>query len=713
MNISAEINTKIRFIPALVIILASVYIWGGIALDPEGVEYILSGVTLSESFILFGNYYLAGVVCVILGLILWSGSGLKETIKQGKNRKLVILLAVMSLLTCPVSWILTGLQGILLSFLLAVQYFFGFLGIVLFSSSLSSIFHDKIKLPKFQDKNRSNLFLILTGLVYFMLTAVVGKVVLGSVPHVGDGVIQLFQSKMYAMGRVSVPVPDNIEFFFDTFLAVRYGQWFSQYPPGYALIMVPGVLIGHPELINPLLTGITVILFGLILREFNLSRSWAILFIISPFIIFMSGSFMSHPATMFWGALGFYAFVKSKREIPSWLIIWGLCAGFMFITRPLTALCFNLPMVFMVVRKRIGMGLLLAGIAAVIGSIPYLLINKATTGSLFIAGYQAAWDGASGLFFNRPQWGPVHTPQLGFLHLFNMVRGLNTMLYEVPVPALMGVGFWLIYKTKKDWKEWTLFSAGVLSFAGYYFYFYNDMVYGPRFAYTAALPLLIITAIGLRSFYRHLRDRGISRKPCNFSFIAGFFILAIIWIVVSLPARIGLYQDRYRDIDNNFIDFVKKNNIHNAIVFLDDYPSTDRHAKLFSLGFTNRQAWFYSWRLSDEAVNNALSGLGINPDDAYGKVVPLDKLGMSLNKFWGNPRYSPNPAEDMIKPHIPLKQGLIYMNPLIEQNDIIYARNLGKHNLKLSQVYPEREIFLISIDKKGLKLQKVEYRADK
>jgi len=514
---------------------------------------------------------------------------------------------------------------------------------------------------------------------------------------------------MYAMGRAFVPVPDNIEFFFDTFLAVSGGKWFSQYPPGYALIMVPGVLIGHPELINPLLTGITLIIFGLILKEFNLSRWWVVLFIISPFIIFMSGSFMSHPATMFWGAAGIYAFIKSKRDRLSWLIIWGLCAGLMFSTRPLTALFFNLPLAIMLNRKRIGMGILLGGIAAILGSLPFFLINKATTGSFFTAGYQAAWDGASGLFFGRPQWGPVHTPQLGFLHLFNMIRGLNTMLFEIPLPALMGVGFWIIYKVKKDWREWAVFSAGILSFAGYYFYFYNDMVYGPRFAYTATFPLLIITASGLRSFYRHLRDKGVSRKSCILSFITGFSILTVLWIAISLPARAGLYQNRYRDIDNNFIDIVKQNKISDAIIFLDDYPSTDRHAKLFSLGFTNRQAWYYSWRLSDDAVNSALANLGIEPDEAYGRIIPLDKIGLELNKFWGNPRYSPHPAEDMMRPHIPLKQGLIYMNPLIEQNDIIFARDMGKHNIVLSRAFPGKELYIIYLEKQSLRLQKVEY----
>ena len=687
-----------RLAAGVIFLAGAVYVWGGIGLNPEGVEYIISGGSFSQSMNVFGSCFIIGLSAIVLGIIIFACFGLLRK-PQDAPKGALLALGIFALTTFPPQLLSYGLSGIAICILLILQNIFGLAGLYLISTGAGILSSRKLQSLTFKLEGKYSL--PLGGIAFFALCIFISRIIFGWIPHVGDALVQLWQARTYASGSFTVPAPELMEFFFDPFLVTKGGNWFSQFPPGLAMMMVPGVIIGHPELLNPLLAGLTLIIFGLVLKELSVSRWWMFLFLLSPFVIFMSGSFMSHSASMFWGALGLWLFLKSQRDKPGLMLLWGLAAGLMFITRPYTALCFNLPLALFALRKRVGLGILLAGAGFTLGSIPYFLDNYFTAGSFFTAGYQAAWDGNNGLFFGQSPWGPPHTPQLGLVHLASLLHGLNLRLFEIPIPALTGVVVWLFCKSNRSWKEWALFWAGICGFAGYYFYFYVDMVYGPRFAYASAFPLLIISVLGLKAFYRRLRDSGWTRGAAQWSFISGGIILLILWGTISLPARLGYYSDNYRDVDNNFNAFIESEKIGKAIVFLDDYPSTDRHARLFSLGFTNRQAWYYSWRLSDYAVEGALKSLGVKPEDGYGRILPLSHLGKALNRYWGDIRFLPPPAEDMDKLYIPLKQGYIYMSPHIEENDIIYARDLGNRNRLLMGKYPDRNYYRVGRTEEG------------
>ena len=684
----------------------AVYIWGGLGIDPDGVEYLIHTLTLSELWGITGAYlyiFAAGLL-LAAGLIAISRARLKSFSPKPAH---IIGMLLFVLTLFPLRWLFAGFGGISVSLLIIAQNVFALTGLALLVSALSS-WLENVKTPKLPSmKKRNPVIISAASAIYFLVVYFVSQKILGGIPHVGDGVIQLWGAKVLAGGSFTVPVPPNIEFFSDPFLVVKEGAWFTQYPAGFQMLLVPFVLLGNPALLNPLLAALTLIFFVKICEELNLSGWWGLLFALSPFVIFMSGSFMSHSAAMFFGAVSLYAFIKSSRVKPGWLFLWGLSAGLMFTVRPFTALCFTLPLGLIIIRKKIGLGIMLAGIGGTIGALPYFIDNYYTTGSLFTSGYQAAWDGAAGLFFKQSPWGPQHTPQLGFLHLQTLLHGLNTRLVELPLPALAGIVLWIALRREKSWKERGLFWAGFGSFAGYYFYFYVDSVYGPRFAYSAAFPWLILTAQGLKSLYRYLRDCGWPSARVKWAFISAFSLSLILWAVISLPARTGEYADRYRDVDKDFIAAVDKMKVHNAVIFLDDYPSSDRHARLNSLGFTNRQAWYYSWRLSDVAVFGALNSLGVPPVNGFGRTAPLNSLGAALNRYWGNPRFVPSAQEDMVKQFIPLKQGMIYMSPDIGENDIIYARDWGPHNRVLMEQFPGRSCYRMKLDAKGYILSKI------
>ena len=111
--------------------------------------------------------------------------------------------------------------------------------------------------------------------------------------------------------------------------------------------------------------------------------------------------------------------------------------------------------------------------------------------------------------------------------------------------------------------------------------------------------------------------------------------------------------------------------------------------------------------LSDQAVNGALRSVGVEPEDGFGRVESIAEIGRALSSYWGKQEYIPSPGEDMDKPYIPLKQGLIYMSPIIEDNEIIFARDFGAHNKELMKRFPERSYFRMSLTETGYSLVEI------
>ena len=59
-------------------------------------------------------------------------------------------------------------------------------------------------------------------------------------------VAYIFQGKIFAHLRSTVPQPLKPEFFQSSFVMTYDGRWFSKYPPGYPLMLVPALWAGVP-----------------------------------------------------------------------------------------------------------------------------------------------------------------------------------------------------------------------------------------------------------------------------------------------------------------------------------------------------------------------------------------------------------------------------------------------------------------------------------
>src|SRR5207249_9975399 len=97
----------------------------------------------------------------------------------------------------------------------------------------------------------------------------------------------------------------------------RDGAWFSKYPPGFPLLLVPGVLIGAPWLVSPVaasLTLATLYLLGRSLFGGGTGLLAVVLLLTSPFFLFMSGSMMSHPACLLLTTLALLGIARAQRS---------------------------------------------------------------------------------------------------------------------------------------------------------------------------------------------------------------------------------------------------------------------------------------------------------------------------------------------------------------------------------------------------------------
>ncbi|MEP7002900.1 MAG: hypothetical protein ABI969_20585, partial [bacterium] len=164
-------------------------------------------------------------------------------------------------------------------------------------------------------------------------------------PVVGDEFSQRFQSRLLSMGRMFAHTQQPAEFFSTRETLEMNGRWFAQFPIGGPAILAIGVLVGVPALINPALAGIAAVAlyrFAAAIGDEVTARLAAILFVLSPFVLFMAGSEMNHVSTLALvslalAALPRWAAAESVAQARSAAAVVGGGLGIAATIRPLDA----------------------------------------------------------------------------------------------------------------------------------------------------------------------------------------------------------------------------------------------------------------------------------------------------------------------------------------------------------------------------------------
>jgi len=150
------------------------------------------------------------------------------------------------------------------------------------------------------------------------------------IPKVHDENSYLLQADLFARGQWTAPSPPIPEFFEQPHVQV-VPVVASKYPPGHALLLTPGALIGFPALMPLLLTGVTAaLLVALTARVTNgnvAMLTWVV-WIASPIVLRFQPGYFSEVTTTPLVLAAWWALLRWRetRRMP-WILALALAIG--------------------------------------------------------------------------------------------------------------------------------------------------------------------------------------------------------------------------------------------------------------------------------------------------------------------------------------------------------------------------------------------------
>lgn len=411
-------------------------------------------------------------------------------------------------------------------------------------------------------------------LAAFMAITVLADRIFEHVPHSEDEVAYLFQARVLAQNRLTVPTPPNDQAFWTPFVVDYQGQRFGKYPPGWPLLLSLGVRLHAPWLINTLLATLTLALVARLGHGFYANRTglWAAaLGLVTPGFLFLSSSLLSHTASLFWSTLAllvvFYLVTLAAGRLPrqdgkrstqparltarpaTGAIAAGLALGLVFITRPLAAVGIGLAvgifLMILIIRRDLAWTALLwlaLGGLPVAGLLP--LYWWAISGDPTFNPYLLVWP------YDRVGFGPDIGPY-GYgwreaifintrLKLTTLATGLfgwpgwSNLLF-LPVPFLT--------RRANRW-DWLLLGTlgSIISVHNFYWAFGGADGGFPRYYYDALPALLLLTARGIQISGKYLARWRPWLSWLPVGIVAIFTAYNFIW---NLPPLLRAQQGKY------------------------------------------------------------------------------------------------------------------------------------------------------------------------
>lgn len=388
----------------------------------------------------------------------------------------------------------------------------------LVATGLLRAFGDRKPWPEADDR----WFLARAVIAGILIPAALRLLVFGNVHVTDDEPVYRFAAELLLQGRVTME-SHPMRLFFDHAFMVNDGEMYSQYFLGWPAFLSVGVALGAPGFVNAVLSGLTVLPLYRLVKELT-DRTWAqvvtLLFLLSPMLQLMAATELSHTSALFaltWTAwLAHRAVAEPERWGPPALL--GLAFSVAFFIRPLTALGIGGPfLVFWGLswwrsERRLAPVAAFLGPTVVLASL-FLLVNQLQTGSALKPAYMA-WDeysreNAFRFSARNPDTAPEvpnlaftgdrylgRTIWVGLLRLNYALLGWPTAFLFVP----------LALAVRRSGVLWA--SAGIFLFLHLPLYDPGIDTFGPVHFAELALPVLVLSALGLQRVSRWIDAPG-------------------------------------------------------------------------------------------------------------------------------------------------------------------------------------------------------------
>ena len=161
-----------------------------------------------------------------------------------------------------------------------------------------------------------------------------------------DETAYLLQAEIFASGRLSADPPPLPEFF-EQYHVLVTPRLAPKYPPGHALVLVPGIWLGLPGLMPVLLGGVAGGLLFALARV--LAGGWVATLAWTIWLTAPAGNawrctYMSESTSLvLWLGTSWYLLRFWQAGRPRDLALVGFLVGWLGITRPLTAIALAIP----------------------------------------------------------------------------------------------------------------------------------------------------------------------------------------------------------------------------------------------------------------------------------------------------------------------------------------------------------------------------------
>ncbi len=149
-----------------------------------------------------------------------------------------------------------------------------------------------------RQRTRANWLILFAGAVALLAPLLVVRVALDRFPNSGDEYSYLFQARAFADFQLWRPPPVLGDALIPSRTFIFDGKWLSQYPPGWALILAAGSLLGLPFwTINAIVGAVSVVALAMFCRRVADLRRAAIaaaLYALTPFYVMNAASYFPH-----------------------------------------------------------------------------------------------------------------------------------------------------------------------------------------------------------------------------------------------------------------------------------------------------------------------------------------------------------------------------------------------------------------------------------
>ena len=497
-------------------------------------------------------------------------------------------------------------------------------------------------------KSRLPAVVVLAAVFVFIVANLISWVCFRHIPHINDEIGYLFQAKIFGLGKLYVPSACGQGAFNFTHI-INNGRWYSQYPPGFPLILLPGLAAGVPWIINPLLAALSIGLFYSLGKEIygeSEGRLAAVLGAISIWFLLTSSTMLSHTSsTLFFTIFLLFLFKSLKSPTLFNGLGAGLGLGFAFLIRPYNVIAVSIPLVlyfgFLTMKESGPRIKNFSGFLTilVISAACLLIYNQLTNGNPLKMGYIVKYGDAHSVGFGHSGYtGTPHTPGRGAFLVGKNLAAINYYLFGWPLTSLLFLVpfvYPLNEGKKRSGKDLLLLTSFISLALGLFFYWGSSVIVGARMLFESLPLLLLMTA------------RGILKTPAILSSL--FPRLSIAGIKRGLAGVIGLWT---------------------IFAFGFTFPRWIKppHSRAYSESVTN------DFRGVTEKIHNTMTDLRLGES-----VIILKML------------YSPQPEF----PDGLWGSGFLFNDPLLRQK-IIYARDRGVDNIELVRCYPERRVYLFA-----------------